>query len=321
MIRSRVERLADELDDADDVGIDPSEYHYPHPLTRVSRDIKQAAATLSLQEVRYLVDLYYEAQGYRIAAANQVRALQRAEPTPEPQSLLVWANSSFRIVEDEIKKGLDVFSRSEASGLGLWLRSIMGIGPVIAAGLLAHVQPGEKSTVGQIWRHAGLDPTVTWERGQKRPWNASLKVLCYKAGESFVKVQGRPADTYGRHYAARKEIELRRSETGAQAEQAAKYLATGRYKKGTSAHTAYTEGKLPASQIHARARRFAVKLFLSHYYEVGYFLAHGELPPVPYVISHLEHTDLIPAPHADLVPGLAEAQEKRRASISGRRGA
>lgn len=308
-----------DFDDIDALAPD-AEYSYPSPLGRVSRDLKQAAATLSLLEVRYLVDLYYEAQRYRIASANQVRSLARSEPVPEPESLLTWATHSFDIVEGEIKKGLDVFSRREPSGLGEWLRSITGIGPVIAAGLLAHVQPGEKSTVGQIWRHAGLDPTSKWESGEKRPWNASLKTLCYKVGESFVKVQNRPTDVYGQKYAARKAVEIARNDQGLFAGQAEAILKARRIGKTTDAYKAYSQGRLPPAHLHARARRYAVKLFLSHYYEAGYFIAHRKLPEVPYVVSHLGHTDLIPAPHADLIPGLGEAQRARQEEIArGRR--
>ena len=37
-----------------------------------------------------------------------------------------------------------------------------GIGPVIAAGLLANIDIKQAPTVGHIWRFAGLDPTNKW---------------------------------------------------------------------------------------------------------------------------------------------------------------
>ena len=43
-----------------------------------------------------------------------------------------------------------------------------------------------------------MNPTVEWKKGEKRPWNASLKVLCWKIGESFVKVSSNPKDFYGK---------------------------------------------------------------------------------------------------------------------------
>jgi hypothetical protein len=296
--------LAEELDAL----IDADTYQPPAPLDRAQRDIKAAAAVLSTDEVKFLVDLYYTAQGYRITAAARVR---RTEETAEPHAMLGWTFGAFETVEAEIKKALDVYTQKEPTGAGLWLRSVMGIGPVIGAGLLAHTRPAETETVGKIWAFAGLDPSRSWERGQKRPWNAALKVLCFHAGESFVKMQGRKADTYGKLYAQRKLYEIERNEAGDLAEQAAAMLTAKRIGKDTVAYQSYSIGKLPAAHIHARARRWTVKLFLSHHHVVGYYLAHHRLPPRPYVISHLGHVDEIAPPNMDLIDGLADAWEAR----------
>src|SRR6185437_10902883 len=172
----------------------------------------------------------------------------------------------------------------------------MGIGPVLAAGLLAHFWPLMKpsteypnsfSTAGKIWRFAGLDPTQQWlgregskklvdeieaqwdlarasqpkdsgadyeyvdlipaiaakinrnpevllrqalysPKGKlksvtkasltaavaKRPWNARVKVLCWKIGESFVKVKANENDFYGKLYEKRKLMEQLKNERG-----------------------------------------------------------------------------------------------------------
>ena len=51
-----------------------------------------------------------------------------------------------------------------------------------------------------------------------------------------------------------------------------------RYKIGktTEAYAAYSAGRLPPGHLHARAKRWAVKLF-------------GVPAPKPYVLSQLEH--------------------------------
>ena len=54
---------------------------------------------------------------------------------------------------------------------------------------------------------------------------------------------------------------------------------------------------LPLGHIDARARRWTVKLFLSHWWEVAYELHHGTKPPNPYVITYLEHVDQIRPPN------------------------
>lgn len=134
----------------------------------------------------------------------------------------------------------------------------------------------------------------------RRPWNAKLKVLCWKMGESFVKVSGRPNDIYGQVYLARKAYEQRKNEAGDYAGQAEAVLS--KYKNDTVARTWYQQGKLPPGHIHARCQRYAVKLFLSHYHHVCYMVANnGKLPPKPYVLEHLGHVDYIQPPNLDVI--------------------
>jgi hypothetical protein len=176
-------------------------------LLRLSRDIKQAGVTLERREARYLVDSYYQMQDYRISSENQIRSMSKDD---EPHLTLDFFSSQMRMLENQIKSVLDTWSSSKE--LGVWAKSITGIGPVIAAGLLAHIDIEKAPTVGHIWRYAGLDPTMTWEKGQKRPWNSDLKVICWKAGESFVKVSGNKNDIYGKFYVQRKEYEIERND-------------------------------------------------------------------------------------------------------------
>jgi len=187
------------------------------------------------------------------------------------------------VLERSIKNALDAYG--SASPVGRWAKSIVGIGPVISAGLLAHIDITKAPTVGHIWRFAGLDPTVTWEKGQKRPWNASLKTLCWKIGESFVKVSTHEDDVYGHLYVERKVKEQARNDAGALADQAAAKLDKFRIGKTTDAYAAYAAGKLPPGHLHARAKRWAVKLFLAHYHAVAFRDRFGIDAPKPYILT------------------------------------
>lgn len=262
------------------------------PLNKISRDLLQAAKIMTIDEVRYSVDLYYQIQDFRKSAKNQQRA--SIEPG-EPANFLEWTGMSMRMIEDTIKRALDRYSDSDP--VGEWAKSIIGIGPVIASGLLAHIDIEKAPTVGHIWRFAGLDPTQEWKKGTKRPWNAALKVLCWKIGESFVKVSGNPNDFYGQFYIARKEQEVARNEKGEFADQAKAKLERFKIGKDTEARKWYEQGKLPPAHIHARAKRYAVKLFLSHYQHVAYVKRYGVEPPKPYVISIMGHADFVKPPN------------------------
>ena len=328
------------------------------------RDMRQMIAKqpVNRREIRHQVDLYYQLQDYRKGGANQQRA---AEESDEPVGAFSKSiQDTLSKTEEEIKRYLDELM--DATVIGAWAKSIVGIGPVISAALLAHIDIRQAPTVGHIWRFAGLDPTQHWlgaakakarvdahvEAGEslevaiphlaveigckhetlwkfattdrdgepikltkasltkaaaKRPWNAALKVVCWKIGESFVKIHNNPDGFYGHIYMARKIQEEAKNERGDFSEQAAYVLDTKNIGKTTEAWKWYSTGKLPPAHIHARAKRYAVKLFLSAWHEVAYFAEFGVMPPKPYVIEHLGHADMIHPPNMHLVPGLAEA--------------
>jgi hypothetical protein len=304
------------------------------PVQRLTKDLAQAARTLTDTEARFLVDAYYIMQEDRKRSAAQTRQIGEEG---EPNSILAWFAKQNETLEHQIQRALDRYT--EAHPIGGWLREIVGIGPVIAAGLLAHInlQPWycavhdaddgevkcrpsaphgpecrhmELTTAGKLWRFAGLDPTIVWEKGKRRPYNAKLKTLCWKIGESFIKLSNREDCYYGHVYRKRKEFEQARSDSGACAEYAKE--RAGKVGKNTEAYKAYSEGRLPPGQINARARRYAVKLFLAHLHEYWYTQKFGKKPPLPYPIESLGHKDYIAPPNAEpgtlRVPGSMSAK-------------
>ncbi len=131
----------------------------------------------------------------------------------------------------------------------------------------------------------------------KRPWNAGLKTLCWKVGESFVKVSNKDDDIYGKVYAARKAEEIKKNDNLEFKDQAKHKLATCAIGKDTDAYKYYSIGKLPPAHIHSRAKRYAVKLFLSHLHQ-KLFEAHYKTPaPKPYCFAKLDgHVHMIDPP-------------------------
>lgn len=250
------------------------------PVRKLDRDMEKASSDLTAIEARYLVDSYYAMQAGRIRANNQIRALTQSG---EPHESIAWLSTESRVLEEGVKRTLDAYSANHP--VGKRMRTVVGVGPVIAAGLLAHIDITRAPTAGAIWRYAGLDPTSEWKKGEKRPHNASLKTLCWKLGESFVKVCNHKDAVYGKLYQERKEAELVKNEAGAFADQAAAKLEKFKIGKTTDAYKAYSIGKLPPAHIHARAKRVAVKMFLSHLHQVWYEVEFGKKAPVPYVFE------------------------------------
>jgi hypothetical protein len=262
------------------------------PIRRLTRDLREAARTLTKSEARYLVDLYYTVQRQRIRSANQIRASKEAG---EPNALLHWAEGNFLVTERGCKSALDAYTSSTVPGR--WLKSIHGIGPVIAAGVLAHIDIERAATAGAIWRFAGLDPTVKWGKGQKRPWNAQLKVLCWKAGLSFVMQRASEKDVYGKLYEVQKQRYLERNEAGGFAAQAAEALVEKKYGEDTQARKHYEAGHYPPARMDMMARRWAVKLWLAHVHHVMFEDRFGTPPPKPYVVEHMGHVHVLGPPN------------------------
>ena len=263
-------------------------------LNKLTKDVKTAAVLLTDEEARYLVDTYYQLQEYRKATDNQCRRLDTT-PEGEPHETLAFFAGNFRTLENNIKSCLAAYVASKP--IGRWMTSICGIGPVISAGLMANIDIKKVQTAGQIHAFAGLDPTREWNKGEKRPYNARLKTLCWKIGQSFIKVSNNEDDIYGHIYRLRKEYEVQKNENHDYAEQAQMKLAKYNIGKSTEAYKFYKDGMLPPAHINQRAARYAVKLFLSHLFTVWYQLEHGEPAPKPYPIGILGHAHEIYPPH------------------------
>lgn len=257
---------------------------------RLDEDARAAVRTLNPRQIRYIVNLYYDIQGVRVGTGNRTGAAKRNKE--RASGTLIELYGGLLAVEQKAYAVMDLWTSEQPACI--WSRQVIGIGPVISAGLRSYLDISTAPTVGHWWSFAGLNPEMVWAKGQKRPYSAKLKVLvAYKLGESFVKVSGKEGSVYGRLWRQRKDREIARNEAGEFVEYAANVLATKRYDRNTEAYKALSVGRLPKAQIHARARRYAAKIFLSHYHEAVYRLELNQRPPLPFAIAHLGHGHVI----------------------------
>jgi len=103
---------------------------------------------------------------------------------------------------------------------------------------------------------------------------------------------------YGHIYKERKLLEVERNERFQFADQAAAILTRKKIRKDTEAYKAYIQGKLPPAHVNARAKRYAVKYFLSHYQTVAYQHHYKTAAPKPWIIALGGHHDYVPPPSA-----------------------
>lgn len=131
-------------------------------VIRLTKDLRLASETMTPDEARFLVDSYYNTQKNRLRTASQIRTMEKSG---EPHSVLVWLSQQSKFLEGQIKNALDQYSKNHP--VGAWAQSVVGIGPVIAAGLLAHIDIKKAPTAGHIWSFAGLNNEAAWLGGKE----------------------------------------------------------------------------------------------------------------------------------------------------------
>ncbi len=278
-------------------------------VEKLSKDLRDASKIMSHSEARFLVDLYYQIQKFRVSTNNTVKAISRLE-TGEPSDLLQFFLGQEEFLEAMIKDSLDRYSKH--SMRGKYIRSIYGIGPVISAAFLAHIDMSKSMTAGGLLKFSGQDPSVKWNKGEKKPWNGRLKTICFHAGSSFIKFRARPKDMYGRLFEPRRNYEIAKNEQGLFADQAKYKLENFNIGKDTIAYRWYAQGKLPPAHINSRVRRWIVRHFLSHLHDVWFFIENGEVCKYPYMsIMDNQHVHFALPPVLDGVPGMSEAMLNR----------
>ena len=261
------------------------------------------AAVYNREQAMSLVGLYQDIQKLRVGASNKVSAHERNVDILADSALIKQLKKELAKVEAQAARGLEAYA--EAQPLGKWCLSILGVGPVITAGLLAHIDLTKAPCPSSIHKFAGLlaKEDQRWEKGKKRPYNARLKTLCWLLGECFkragmsnekaaltadqlsvMKPEERSlhfkrkaaiessGGLYVRLYRERKEQEISRNESGSLTGRAMMLLEEAeknRRKLSPEQIEAWSNGKLQPVGLDLRAKRFAVKIFLNHYFEVG----------------------------------------------------
>lgn len=242
---------------------------------------------LKANEIAEMVEIYYDCQNLRIAHANR----ERTEP---PSELVEWLEFWMSAGEKVIQAKLAHWVESDDSPPeAKWAYEQIGIGPVIASGLSAHIDVTRCENVSGLWKFAGQAPGFDRKtKGQKLCYNARLKTLCWKLGESMVKVSGKEGATYGKLYLQFKAQEVERNEAGHYAEAAKRELEKKTFRTDNVTKKRLLEGKLSDGHLHARAKRRVVKLFLSHFW-LKAREGKGLAVTLPYAIRILGHDGMI----------------------------
>ncbi len=246
---------------------------------------RDEAQDAMLRQVRQFAAL----QDLRISVGNQMKAMVRQEIISEDELEGMFDESlnAFESAEKIASKAMVKY----LPGIPIWeqwLKHVRGMGDVLAAQLVAMVQPiGDFDTPSKLWAYAcgvpGDDGRVGLKKGEQPHHNTALKVVCYLIGEAFIKSPPRKEGqvSYREFYDRYKARDAEKH-----AAEMVQFLADKKTGKAVGG------GRWSDLHMNTRARRYAYKMFLSHLWQVMREIE-GLPIRVPYVIEQLGHTGYV----------------------------
>jgi hypothetical protein len=239
------------------------------PYPRLGKEVILEASKLSNPEARFMVSSYYASQEMRKRLDMQLRHLGK-DAIIIPQYLNTAAEG-FSGIEADMAKILEKFAAKTL--VGRWAMNQVGCGPIITAGLLAHLDITKAPTAGHFWSFTNINPIQEWKKGEKRPYCPEAKQLCFHLGECFKRTSGKADAFYGQLYKSFKARVVAKNDRGDFAERAKTFKTNSNEVKKK-----LKQGKLPDGNLDRQAANQAVKIFLSHLHAVMYDGNHGTRP-------------------------------------------
>ena len=163
---TKVEERIATLDENIDVELHEGDVELliPEGLSKQLKKEIKSATDLGRAEMKHLVDNFYQVQEKRIVLQAQIRSVRQEADglsTATFGDILEWQLLTQKIQEKGIKDALECMVKNNE--VGNWLMSIKGIGPVLAAGILAYFDVTNIHYAPHFMSYAGLNDN-------NRPW-------------------------------------------------------------------------------------------------------------------------------------------------------
>ena len=160
---AKLQQIAHQLEDTSFLPLDGNDQQLIELIQaeKISKKLKTELRDIknpSRQEVKMLIQLYWQMQDQRIALRNQTRAIEQNDQAESAKANIIaldWATKNSAIIELGVKEILQIIA--ESTEVGRWLLKIVGIGPVLAAGCLAYFDVEGKQYSSQFISYAGLN--------------------------------------------------------------------------------------------------------------------------------------------------------------------
>lgn len=208
--------------------------------------------------VREIADAYFQIQKLRVSVGNRVVAMEKHRAISElnKEFLVSLHNRLLEMERDCVRYAKDYIA---SHPVWPWLKTVKGVGPVLAMSILSYIDIEKADTISALWRYAGLGvvdgKAEKPAKGEKLHYNKRLKTRVYLLGVSFLRTGGKFSEIYYREKERQQQL----------------------------------HPDLPPLRIHFRAVRKMMKVFLACLWLV-WRQAKGLPIRSPYAIEYLGHT-------------------------------
>ena len=143
-------------------------------------------------DLRALVDFRTQIQKQRIAISNRIDALAREVDNAEQTTSALWERWHDELRGIEMRIDYDIQDNTDDHPIIALMCEVKGVGKLLAAQVVAHVDISRAPHVSSLWRYAGYGVNSDGERdrlqkGIKAPYNKGLKTICWKIATSFMR--------------------------------------------------------------------------------------------------------------------------------------
>ena len=143
-------------------------------------------------ELRFLADMYAQAQKFRVACENRARSIEQGADVAEDgqREFSALLGERYKAIEEEIFGRMSQAVKDHPAWP--WLSAVKGIGPTLATKILGMIPEIEGfETMSQLWRYCGLavmdGKAERKVKGEKLHYNNRLKTTMYIVAGSFLK--------------------------------------------------------------------------------------------------------------------------------------
>ena len=258
------------------------------------RRMRERMERLKHPRLRILVEVFYDMQKLRIATGNRLGMYEKLNVlTPLQAAKLQEIFSDLERDEGKIMK--EISDELKVIPIWQWLKTVKGIGPAMAAGIVGWIDDISKSPhVSSLWKYAGMHvedgKAPRRKRGEKAPWSWRLKTHMWKVVKQLLMAQSpkRGGGFYDTWYREYKAYEIEKCERKGLRIVPSASLPT----KGGKKYELL--GMISTGHVDNRAKRKVAKLILAHVWHVWREME--GLPVNPLYSAKLGH-EVIPPPN------------------------